>query len=425
MSRAAEAPLRSVVVTGMGVVSALGDSPAQIADALQEGRSGVRALELFDARDARCRRAAEISDFAPHEYLLDRSLHPLDRTSRLAASAAALALDDSGWNSAAREQNEIGLVLGTMFGSVHTISEFDRKALSSGPAYAKPMAFANSVINAAAGQTAIWHDLRGVNATVSGGTCSALQALAHATDLIRLGRADVVLAGGVEELCFESFYGFDRAGRLCASDNGGDEVAVPFDALRNGFALGEAAGLLVLEESQAALARGASPIAEIRGHGSAFDSSRGRDRSGSAAALAQAIHGALDDAGVTPEMIGCLSASASGSVHGDVAEAEGVALALGPHATDMPVTAVKSMLGETLGAGGALQTVALIEALRRGVLPGIFGLQRLDDAIALRGASAENREIDAGHGLVTSLGLSGGHGSLVVAAQRAEEGPGR
>src|SRR5262249_12447237 len=160
----------------------------------------------------------------------------LDRTSQLVTAAARLALDDSGWTRELRSSVEVGLVLGTMFCGVHTIGEFDRRAVTAGPAYASPLDFANTVINAAAGHTAIWHNLRGVNSTIAGGSASGLQALAHAADLISNGRASVVLAGGVEELCFESFCGFHHAGMLCGSNCKPGEFPIPFDARRNGFA---------------------------------------------------------------------------------------------------------------------------------------------------------------------------------------------
>src|SRR5262249_2961328 len=170
---------------------------------------------------------AEIRSFDAKKYLAGKNLGPLDRTSELVASAAQLALDDSGLTDVARNNVEVGLVLGTMFCSVRTISEFDRRSLEAGPAYASPMDFSNTVINAAAGQTAILHGLRGINSTISTGTTSSLQAIAYATDMIRTGGAEVILAGGADELCFESFFGFDRAGLLCRSDNG--NFPIPFD----------------------------------------------------------------------------------------------------------------------------------------------------------------------------------------------------
>src|ERR1044072_5863759 len=210
--------MRRVVITGAGVVSSLGDTPAALHSALCEGRSGIGPVKLFDTTGMGCPLGGEVSDFDAQKYLGRRNLRPLDRTSRLVASAAQLALDASGWTPEMRAERELGLILGTMFCSVRTISEFDRRALEAGPAYASPLDFANTVINAAAGQTAILHDLRGVNTTVSPGVTSGLQAVAYAADLIRAGRARALLAGGADELCFESFYGFDRAGLLCRSD---------------------------------------------------------------------------------------------------------------------------------------------------------------------------------------------------------------
>ncbi|HEX2253252.1 MAG TPA: beta-ketoacyl synthase N-terminal-like domain-containing protein, partial [Thermoanaerobaculia bacterium] len=267
------APRRSapVAITGAGVVSPLGDRPELVFDALCRGESSLAPVTAFDPEGLPSRLAGEVRDFEPRRYLGDGNLRPLDRTGRLAAAAATLALGDAGWDAEARRGAEVGLALGTMFGSVHTISEFDRRALTAGPNYAKPMDFANSVINAAAGQTAIWHDLRGVNSTLSGGTTGGLAALAYGAGLVAAGRADAVLAGGADEVCFESFQGFARAGLTAgsAATNGGGrpgavgsrEHPVPLDADRNGFAPAEAAALLVLESPESARRRGARVLA--------------------------------------------------------------------------------------------------------------------------------------------------------------------
>ena len=278
MSRANEP--RRVVVTGIGALTPLGDRPDGVHEALCEGRSALAPVEGLESSSGSGRvprlPAAELRDFDPRAYLTTGNLRPLDRTGQLTASAAALALEASGWEAAELEEREVGLVLGTMFGSMRTISEFDRRAVVDGPNYAKPMHFANTVINAAAGQTAIWHGLTGINATVSAGTVSGLSAIGYAADLIRQGRATALLAGGAEELCAETFYGFYKAGYL----GGGGEatpLTVPLDRRRNGFALGEAAVLLMLEEAEAARERGAEVLAEIGGYGSAYDLSRGAD----------------------------------------------------------------------------------------------------------------------------------------------------
>jgi 3-oxoacyl-[acyl-carrier-protein] synthase II len=230
---------RRVVITGIGVISSLGDSPAALHTALCAGQSHLQPITRFDTAALVCQQAHALTAFAPETYL-GKNPRALDRTSQLVTAAATLALDHSGWSAEMRRQHEVGLVLGTMFCSLHTIAEFDRRGLTLGPNHVSPMDFANTVINAAAGQAAIWHDLRGVNSTIAGGITSGVQALAYATDLIRSGQASALLAGGAEELCFEAFCGFDRAGWLCGSQHGSrQECAIPFDARRNGFALGE------------------------------------------------------------------------------------------------------------------------------------------------------------------------------------------
>ena len=458
---------RRVVVTGAGVVSPLGDSPAALHRALAEGASARKPIELFETTGIGCREAGEIRPFDPQGYVGERNLRPLDRTSRLRVVAAQLALADSGWAPGGQPRPagaqpgparppgepsatdpqpaaEVGLVVGTTFCSVRTIAEFDRRALRLGPTHASPLDFANSVINAAAGQAAIWHGLRGVNSTLAGGEASGLQAIAQATELIRAGRADAVLAGGAEELCFESFFGYYRAGRLCGSRRrdgeadaaghagpGGDaggERPVPFDARRNGFSLAEGAALLMLEEAGAAAARGvtqrtdgpggsAAVRAEVLGWGAAFAAEG--SSSGLAAAMARAVRLALADAGVTPWEIGCLSASASGSVEVDRAEAQGVAAALGERAATLPVTAIKAMLGEGLGVSAAWQVVDMVETIGDGVLPGIAGFESAEPEMPLRGVAAATRHLAAAErqrALVTAAGADGHCAALVLGA---------
>lgn len=401
-----------VVITGLGVVSPLGDASARLHDSLCRGLSAIRPIQLFSTAGLGCPLGGEIFDFDATKYLGQRNLRPLDRTSRLVASAAQLTLEDSGWSAEMRNAQEVGLVLGTMFCSVHTISEFDRRALEAGPAYASPMDFSNTVINAAAGQTAIVHNLRGLNTTISTGVTSGLEAISYAADLIRSGRAQALLAGGADELCFESFYGFDRAGLLCRSDKSAGDFPIPFDTRRNGLALGEGAALLMLEDAALARKRGARVLGEIKGHGSSYDCSRGRD--GSVEAIGFTIRQALSDAFLLPHEIDCLSASANGSRVGDRHEAEGVFVGLNGQTHKLPVTAIKSMLGETLGASGPMQAIALLETMRDGVLPGIPQLKEIEDGFPLEMARSESQEIDATTGLINSIGLDGHCCSLIL-----------
>jgi 3-oxoacyl-[acyl-carrier-protein] synthase II len=402
---------KRVAITGMGVISSLGDLPATLHSSLRSGRTSRYNFDELPLNGSGGKGSGRINAFQADSYLKGKNLRPLDRTGQLVASAAKLALEDSGWTLEKLTECTVGLVLGTMFGSVHTIAKFDRHALEQGPACASPMDFANTVINAAAGQTAIWHNLRGINSTISSGSASGLAALCYATDLIRFAGQTAVLAGGADEFCFESFCGFERAGMLHVSDD--STFPVPFHAQRTGFALGEAAGLLMLEEWEAAQARGARILAEVRGHGSVYDSS-GHEQTMAVRSIARAMSDALNDAGILPGEVTCISASANGSVQADQDEASAIHSLFNGNSHAIPITAIKSMIGETLGSSGSLQAIDLVETIRSSVLPGIRGLEQQDPLLPELNFCYEQHEINKCCGLINSIGLDGNVYSLVI-----------
>ena len=317
---------------------------------------------------------------------------------------------DSGWTPEARAGYAVVLVLGTMFCSVKTIGEFDRRAQGAGPEYASPMDFSNTVLNAAAGQVAIWHQLRGVNTTVAAGAVSGLHALGYAMQLISRGRADAIVAGGVEELCFESFHGFRRAGLLAAPVDGAAGCAVPFDARRSGMALGEGAAFLVLEAAEAAEARGARPAGRIEGFAAGYDPRPDAERPDGGNSLAAVIQRALQQAAIDATGIGAVVSSASGSPALDRREAAAIKCGTGGVT---PVTAIASALGSTLGAAGALQAIVALESLRSGQVPGTAGLEQLDPAIDLPVAAAA-QPVAGTRALVTAAAREGNCCALVL-----------
>lgn len=409
-----------VAVTGIGVLSPLGDRVDELHAALCAGRSGLARDPSLAVEGLAFGAVGALDPESPERHLdPSRNLRPLDRPSRLAAAAAGLALADAGRATNGEEQM-IGLVLGTMFGSVRTISEFDRRGLTAGPAYVKPLDFANSVINAAAGQAAIWHRLAGLNATLAGGPTAGLQALVYAADQVGSGRAEAVLAGGADELCVESLVGFLRAGMAAGCNGMPGEHPVPFDAARNGFAPAEGAALLLLESEESATRRGARVLGRILGTGTGQDTSRGRDPRRTADILSRAIHCALREAEIAPEDLVAVSASANGSRSGDLAEALGLSDGLsGGGPVDIPVTAIKGAVGESLGAAAALQTAVLLRSLATGELPGIHRLDRLDPGLPLAAVGAESRALRDGPGLVTAVGFDGNVVALIVVAERS------
>lgn len=396
---------RQVVVTGVGLVCPLGDTPAELRAARLAGRSALKDLTRFEPGGLPRHAVGELRFDGALALGQERNLRPLDRISQLVAAAAQRALEDAGLTREQLERLEAGLLLGTMFCGLRTIAEFDRRGLERGPAYVSPFDFANTVINAAAGQSAIWHGLTGINSTLAG-AAAGLQAIAQAADLIRAGRARVLLCGGADELSFEGYAGFARAGLLSSAP-------VPFDVRRDGFALSEGAGLLVLEEGQAARERGARILGEICGGGSAYDASRGADASSAAAAGARAIRSALRDARLDAERIGAIASGASGSVKGD--RAEGLALhdGLEAGAALTPLTCLKGQLGEGLGASGAWQAIDMLTSLQERCLPGVPGLFELEAGLALD-LRPEPRELRAGHALALATGFDGACAALVL-----------
>ena len=398
---------RGVAITGMGVICALGDGRDRVFAALCEGVRPFAPPTLFAADAVPGQLVAEVPAFAPERYLRPGNIRPLDRTGRLALVGVELALADSGWSLDLRKTRALGLVLGTMLSGVHTIGEFDRRALQAGPEYASALDFSNTVLNAAAGQVAIWQHLRGINSTIAAGAASGVQALGYAAQLIRTGRADVLVAGGAEELAFETFLGFSRAGWLAGHTEGG---AVPFDAARRGAVLGEGAGFLVLEAEEVAAARGAPILGRILGSANGYDPDAFAKNAGDGQPLAATIARALRDSGTEAHAIGAVSASAHGSSALDAREAAGIEAAVG---TRTPVAAIKAMTGEALGASGALQAIAMIEAMREGRLPGIAGLATPDPAVRIDIAAA-TRPLDATRALVTALTREGNCAALVL-----------
>jgi len=399
---------RQVVITGVGVISPLGDRADAVFQRACDGRPPFAPPTVFDRAAMPGYLFAEVPEFAAEKYVRPGNIRPLDRTGRLALVGAELALADSGWDADARATQDIGLILGTMFCSVRTIGEFDRRGLQAGPQFVSPMDFSNTVLNAAAGQVAIWQRLRGVNSTVAAGAASGAQALVYAAELIRNGRADVLVAGGAEEICFESALGFARAGRLARPDGDTPGRGVPFDARRTGAILGEGAAFAVLEAEEIAAARGAQIAGRLRGWANGYDPDALVSSVHESDVFAKTIEHALRDADVP--RVDVVSSSASGHPILDLREAFAIAAAAG---AETPVTAIKSVTGESLGASGALQAVIALYAMRCRRLPGISGLSSVDPLVRLN-IDASTRPLAAERALITATSHEGHAVALVL-----------
>jgi 3-oxoacyl-[acyl-carrier-protein] synthase II len=385
---------RGVVVTGIGVLSPIGIGRGRFTEGLLRGEPGFGGISLFDATPYSVRTAGEVRGFDPVQFLGKKGLRTLDRSTRLLSAAAVLALEDARLSLTEADAASTGVAVGTTFGSLHSISQFDREGLTEGPRYVNPSFFPNTVINSPASQVSIRLKIKGFNTTISTGFCSGLDALSYARDFIRLGRAEVVLAGAVEELCEETFRGFHDLGWLSGGGGGSEPLSCPFDARRDGIVLSEGATVLILEELSHALERGADILAAVRGCGSSFEpSANGSFRHGGRG-LGDAISKALGEAKASPEDIGFISAGANSTRGLDRLEAGVINGLFGQGA--VPVSATKSMLGESFSAGGGLSLAAAACSIKGGFIPPTAGYRERDPGCDLDVVTeARRQELDA------------------------------
>jgi 3-oxoacyl-[acyl-carrier-protein] synthase II len=355
-------------ITGLGIVSALGIGRDAFFAALKEGGEGTSrafrsTISAFDATAYPDIQVAEVPDFDPTKYLGDKGLRTLDRLTKLMLVSARLALHDGGIKKDGlfvhATPDTAGVVCSNAYGSLEAIAELDRVAVLEDARYINPAKFPNTVSNSASGYVSIWEDLQALNVAVSDGNCGALDAVACADIYLETGRADVLLVGGAEALSEGLFLAFHRLGALGA----GTPTSQP---PRSGT-LGEGAAFFVMEPAEDAAARGAKVYAEVIGYGTAFLPPAGEALlfHASAAALDRAIASALTDAGIGPKDIDIVASGVSGMRAFDDAELLSIGRSI---RADVPVAAPKSLLGDTLGASGAMGMAAAVGWMQ-GVTP--------------------------------------------------------
>ena len=405
--------MRKVAITGIGIVSPIGIGKDAFWNGLSEGQDGIGEISAFDTSAFNCHKAGEIASFDAAQFLGKKGLRYLDRNTRLAAVATSLVLADTGLEEPEDGCWDIGLVLGTTFGSLDSISNFDIDALKGGPRNVTPMAFPNTVINSPAGNIAIRFGLTDINTTISTGISSSLQAINYAADFIRMERADILLAGGAEELCFASFLGAYKMGLLSGATPGQPEWIAPLDIGRNGTVLGEGAAIFALEALDRAQARNGTIYGEILGFGNACDARPGPGFNGAGEGAARAMELALRDAVLDPSQVDYICASANGTRLGDAMEAKAIERVFG-RAPKAAISSVKSMLGESLGASGAFQIASSLLTLQQGIVPPTLNYTAGETDWPTKGVSAQVQQRQTAIAQINSFGCDHNHASLLL-----------
>jgi 3-oxoacyl-[acyl-carrier-protein] synthase II len=408
---------RRVVVTGIGPVTPVGTGIEPFWSALTEGRSGVGKLEAFDASAYASRIAAQVHDFRVEDYMEPSAARRMERFAQMAVAAARLALGDASLDLDTMDRTRVGCVLGTGIGGIGAFEEQVRVLAERGPSRISPRLVAMMIPNMAAGQVAIQLGITGPNDCTVTACAASGHAIARAVDLIRAGRADVVLAGGAESAITPlTVAGFCAARALSTRNDDPEAASRPFDSGRDGFVVGEGSTVLVLEERDAAIARGARIYAEIAGYGLSSDAHHETAPDPDGIGGAAAMKAALDDARINPEEIGYINAHGTSTSLGDIAETKAIHAVFGEHARSLAVSSTKSMTGHLLGAAGATEAAATALAIDRGVLPATINLTDSDPECDLVYVPLVARETRVRAAITNSFGFGGHNVSIVVTA---------
>ena len=411
--------MRRVVVTGLGAVTPIGNDARSTWRAALAGESGIDFIRSFDPSGFPVRIAAEVKDFDPSGVASPKEVRKLDRNVLLALAAAKEAVADAGLNGF--DPARVGIVFGSAIGGFIGIMEQSEVLRERGPERVSPNFLPNVLVDSASGQLAISLGIRGPNYAVVSACATGSHAIGEAAELVRRGDADAVLAGGTEA-CMHPLIlaGFCAMRGLVAEDEHPPRASRPFDATRAGFVMGEGACVLVVEELEAARARGAPVYAEVLGYGASIDAHHMAQPDPESIGVAEMMRAALRRSGVEPERVGYVNAHGTSTPLGDAAETKAIKDVFGEHAYRMAVSSTKSVMGHCFGAAGAIEGMMCVLALRDGKLPPTMNYEHPDPACDLDYVPNEARETQVEVALSNAMGL-GGHNGCVLFG-RVEDG---
>jgi 3-oxoacyl-[acyl-carrier-protein] synthase II len=410
---------QTVVVTGLGVISPVGTGWEEFWQSLLAGRSGVRPISRFDPDGLATRIAAEVPEFDPTQYMSRKDARRMDRHCQFAVAAAGLALADSGLQVTPENAHRIGACIGTGIGGIITFEEQHRTLMERGPDKISPFFIPMLIPNMASGLVSIHYGLKGPSFGVVSACATGANSIAGAMDLIRSGRADVVLAGGTEAGITPLGVGGFCAMRALSTRNDDPQAASrPFDARRDGFVMGEGAGILVLESLAHARARGARIYAELAGYGTSADAYHITNPDPQGRGAVQAMEMALAEAGVDRDEIDYVNAHGTSTPVGDPCETAALKTVFGERAYKLAVSSTKSMMGHTLGAAGALETIVCVLAVRHDLVPPTINYEYPDPLCDLDYVPNVARQTQVRCALNNSFGFGGQN--AVIAVRKAD-----
>lgn len=407
--------LPRVVVTGLGAVTPIGSTTSSYWSALLAGQSGIARIEAFNVDDYPVRIAGEVKDFDPLDWLDDRKdVRRMARFSHFAIAAGKQALHDSGLQIGAAQAPRVGVCLGSGMGALGVMEEQHGILMHKGPTRVSPFTVPLMIPNMAAGNLAIALGAKGPNTCPVTACASGAHALGDAYWILARGDADVVLAGGAEAVVTPlGMAAFASARSLSTRNDDPCGASRPFDRERDGFVMGEGAGVLVLETLEHAKARGARVYAELVGYGASSDAYHMTAPEPAGDGIVRAMRSALNQAGLTPDSVGYLNAHGTGTPLNDAIETAAIKTVFGSHAPQLRISSGKSMTGHLLGAAGAIEAIAAVLALHHGNLPPTINLEHPDPACDLDYVPLQSVKAAVDVVMSNSMGFGGHNVSLV------------
>lgn len=406
--------LNRVVVTGMAVICSIGYSNDSFFENLRNGVSGVRRISHFDPEGYATQIAAEMRDFDPANYMELRQLKRMDRFSQLAVAAGRIAIEDAGLRIDKGNAEDTGVLVASGVGGLYTIEEQNKRLLELGPGRVSPLLIPMMTPNMAAAQVSIQFGARGPVNSVCTACAAGTQAIGDAFEVIRRGDAKIMLCGGSEAAITPlGISGFAAMKTMSTRNDEPQRASRPFDIERDGFVMGEGAGIIVLEELDYAISRGARILAEIVGYGSTGDAYHLTALESSGINAARAMRNAMIDAGVSSDEIGYINPHGTSTPLNDEVETKAIKIALGEKAYDIPISSTKSMTGHCLGAAGAIEAAICVDVICSGIIPPTINLDVPDPLCDLDYVPKVSRRKSVDVAMSNSMGF-GGHNATII-----------
>ncbi|MGO8672749.1 MAG: beta-ketoacyl-ACP synthase II [Capsulimonadaceae bacterium] len=412
--------LRRVVITGLGAVTPVGIGVEAFWSGLLAGRSGVGPVTRFDCSDIATRIAAEVNGFNPEEFMERRDVKRMDRFVHLAMAAARMAIEDSGLVIDDSNREQVATIVGSGIGGILTFEEQHTRLIAGGLGRVSPFFVPAMIGNMAAGYLAKTFGAQGPSESVVTACATSTNAIGDAYGLISRSEANCAIAGGSEAaLSPSAMAGFSNMKAMSRRNDDPEHASRPFDAGRDGFVLGEGSGIVILEELESALARGARIYAEIVGYGMSNDAYDMVHPAPEGAGAARSMAAALRSGDIAPESIGYINAHGTSTPAGDELEVQAVKTVFGEHAYKLAMSSTKSMTGHLLGAAGAVEIIATTLALRDGILPPTMNLENPSEDCDLDFVANASRKHQVEFGMSNSFGF-GGHNATIILQRWSE-----